>query len=83
MNELDKAINNLLAEKRRNLKMTMLEVAKFLDKPHSFVGKVETDNRSLSVGELEVYCNALFVDIEDVIKEAKDKIMFEFEQMSI
>jgi transcriptional regulator with XRE-family HTH domain len=83
MNALDKAINQLLREKRKSLGTTMLEVARCLNKTHGFIGLIESDKRFLSVGELEVYCNVLCVNIEDVIKEAKDKVMFQFEKNNI
>jgi transcriptional regulator with XRE-family HTH domain len=79
MNSLDKTITNLLRKKRKSLGMTMLEVARCLGKTHSFVGRVESGERFLSVGELEVYCNVLCVTLEDVIKEAKNKVMFQLE----
>jgi transcriptional regulator with XRE-family HTH domain len=79
MNSLDKTITNLLRKKRKSLGVTMLEVARCLGKTHGFVGRVESGERFLSVGELEVYCNVLCVTLEDVILEAKGKVMFSIE----
>jgi hypothetical protein len=77
LNALDIAITTLLRVKRKKLGVPMLEIARCLDRPHSFVGLVEAGERSLSVGELEIYCNVLCVKMEDVIDEAKQKVMFQ------
>ncbi|MDU0113278.1 helix-turn-helix transcriptional regulator [Psychrosphaera aquimarina] len=78
-NVLDKRISGLLQDKRRMLGVTMLEVARCLGKPHSFVGLVESGKRCLTVGELEMFCNVLCVNMEDVIKQAKRKVMWKYE----
>jgi len=78
-NLLDKHISVLLQDKRRLLGVTMLEVARCLGKPYSFVGRVESGKRCLSVGELEVFCNVLCVNMENVIAEAKQKAMWNYE----
>jgi transcriptional regulator with XRE-family HTH domain len=79
LNALDIAITTLLRDKRKKLGMTMLEIARCLNKTHGFIGLVEAGKRSLSVGELEIYCNVLCVTMEDIIAEAKQKVMFQFE----
>ncbi|WP_299262911.1 helix-turn-helix transcriptional regulator [uncultured Psychrosphaera sp.] len=79
LNILDIAITTLLRDKRKKLCVPMLEIARCLDKTHGFIGLVESGKRSLSVGELEIYCNVLCVKMEDVIAEAKKKVMFQFD----
>lgn len=40
----------------------MREVGKLIDKPHSFVGKIESGQRRLDVVEYVWYCNKLGID---------------------
>ena len=50
-----------LKQQRPSRKMTMRDLASGLDKPHSFVAKVEQGERRLDVLEYVAYCNSLGV----------------------
>lgn len=51
-----------LREQRKARGMTMREAAKLLNKPHSFVGKIEVGQRRLDVVEYIWYCKVLKID---------------------
>lgn len=48
---------------------TMRTLAAKLEKPHSFIGKIEQNNRRLDVGEFVQYCKALDIDPTKAIRE--------------
>lgn len=48
--------------------LTMRDLAKLLDVPHSFIGKVESAERRLDVQEYLLYCQALDIDYEKGIE---------------
>ncbi|MCZ6802984.1 MAG: helix-turn-helix transcriptional regulator [Proteobacteria bacterium] len=50
-----------LKDQRENQGLTMRDLAKRLDTPHSFIGKVEQGDRRLDVIEYLQYCDALGV----------------------
>ncbi|NQZ10900.1 MAG: helix-turn-helix domain-containing protein [Algicola sp.] len=47
---------------RQEKGLTMRAMAELLGTPHSFIGKIEQQDRRLDIAELEIYCNALGVD---------------------
>ena len=57
-----KQLLNWLKSKREESGLTMRAFAAELDKPHSFVGKVEQGERRLDVVEFVRYCKAMNID---------------------
>jgi transcriptional regulator with XRE-family HTH domain len=78
LNNLDYSINTQLRDRRKELNMTMLEVARCLGKPHSYVGLIESGQKSLTTGELQVYCSVLSIPLEIVINISKKDVMWKF-----
>ena len=73
-----KALTNWLKQARQDQKFSMRALAERMDKPHSFVQKVEQGERRLDVVEYVWYCQQLGVNpqdglllIEQVLLEAK------------
>ncbi|WP_199610956.1 helix-turn-helix domain-containing protein [Flocculibacter collagenilyticus] len=61
-----------LKDKRQEKGHTMRSLAEILGTPHSFVGKIENQERRLDVVEFIRYCNALEIDpIEGLSKVYK------------
>ncbi|MDC4801553.1 helix-turn-helix transcriptional regulator [Acinetobacter baumannii] len=56
------ALCDWLKEQRITQKLTMRELSERLDKPHSYVQKVEQGERRLDVVEYIWYCTALKID---------------------
>ena len=54
-----------LKDKRKEKGYTMNTLAEILGKPHSFIGKIENQERRLDVVEFVHYCNALEIDPEE------------------
>ncbi|MDU0114018.1 helix-turn-helix transcriptional regulator [Psychrosphaera aquimarina] len=69
-NQLDLAIAQTLKNKREENGWVMKQVAKKLDVPHSYISKIELGEKRLSAGELNCYCSALNVSIEQVFSES-------------
>ncbi|MFT4928988.1 MAG: transcriptional regulator with XRE-family HTH domain [Phenylobacterium sp.] len=57
-----------LKDKRKEKGHTMRSLAQIIGTPHSFVGKIEHQERRLDVVEFMRYCTALEVDPGDAIK---------------
>lgn len=51
-----------LIQQRKIKDLTMREVAEIIDKPHSFIGKIEAGQRRLDVVEFVWYCQKLDLD---------------------
>lgn len=51
-----------LRDQRRAKGLTMRDVAKIIDKPHTFIAKVEEGQRRLDVVEYLWYCDKLELD---------------------
>lgn len=56
------ALRTWLCSERLRLGLTMRELAHRLDRPHSFVQRIEEDDRRLDVVEFVWYCQALGID---------------------
>lgn len=56
------AVRTWLRSERLNAGLTMRELANRLDRPHSFVQRIEEGDRRLDVVEFVWYCQALGVD---------------------
>ena len=72
------ALTNWLKQARQDQKFSMRALAERMDKPHSFVQKVEQGERRLDVVEYVWYCRKLGVNpqdglllIEQMLLEAK------------
>jgi transcriptional regulator with XRE-family HTH domain len=63
-----------LKNKRKDTGLNMRDFAAKLDKPHSFVGKVELGERRLDTIEFVKYCNALGIDPHEGIELIQDAI---------
>jgi transcriptional regulator with XRE-family HTH domain len=61
-----------LKEKRKEKGHTMRSLAQVLGTPHSFIGKIEQQERRLDVVEFIRYCNALEVDPQVGLNIAMD-----------
>jgi|TARA_R110000803_G_scaffold110737_4_gene179215 transcriptional regulator with XRE-family HTH domain len=59
---------NWLKENRQAQELTMRDLAKKLNMPHSFIGKVEQCERKLDVIEFINYCQALSLSPVDGIQ---------------
>ena len=73
------ALTNWLKQARQDQNFSMRALAERMDKPHSFVQKVEQGERRLDVVEYVWYCRKLGVNpqdglllIEQVLLESKD-----------
>jgi transcriptional regulator with XRE-family HTH domain len=55
-------LSNWLREQREARGLTMREAAKLINKPHSFIGKIEVGQRRLDVVEFVWYCDKLGFD---------------------
>jgi transcriptional regulator with XRE-family HTH domain len=67
-NQLDLAIAQTLKDKRKENGWGMKQLARKLDVPHSFIGKVESGERKLSIGEFDSYCLSLNTTLNDIFK---------------
>ena len=60
--EENKALTAWLKNKRKEKGHTMRTLSQLIGTPHSFVGKVENQERRLDIVEYVRYCNALDID---------------------
>ena len=65
--EANKAIGAKLRDIRKRIPLTQIELAERLDKPQSYVSKIEMGERALQVSELPSYSNALETNPNDLI----------------
>jgi transcriptional regulator with XRE-family HTH domain len=70
-NNLDIAIAQTLKIKRKEMGWVMNRLAKKMGVPHSYIGKIESGEKKLSIGALESYCLALNTSLEQVIRLSK------------
>ncbi len=61
------AVRSWLRSERLRLGLTMRELAQRLDRPHSFVQRIEEGDRRLDVVEFVWYCQALGLNPQDGI----------------
>jgi transcriptional regulator with XRE-family HTH domain len=66
-----RAVVASLIEARKAAGLTQRDVATRLGRPPSFVGKVESIERNLSVLEFIEWCEAVKIDPADLIREMK------------
>ena len=59
----------LLTERRKGQNMNMQKLADALQKPHSFIAKIEKRRRRLDVGEFIYYCQAMDQDPIEVLEQ--------------
>ncbi|MCU4337558.1 MULTISPECIES: helix-turn-helix domain-containing protein [Acinetobacter] len=71
-----------LKSQRKVQKLTMRELAIRMEKPHSYVQKVEQGERRLDVVEYIWYCNALRVDPQTGIHLILENIQFSVKKES-
>jgi len=67
--EESKKLGMWLRARREDKGMNMRELAALINKPHSFVGKVEVQTRRLDVVEFIGYCNALELSPSQAMRE--------------
>lgn len=67
----DIAIGKYLARLRKELSLRQEDVAQELEKPQSFVSKVETGERSLHLSEVYRYAAALGISEEQLVADIK------------
>ncbi|MCU4541198.1 helix-turn-helix domain-containing protein [Acinetobacter bereziniae] len=62
-------LRQLFIKRREELGLSQRALAARLDVVYSFVGKVETGDRRLDVFEFVAYCEALELDVVEIIKK--------------
>ena len=67
---LHRAIVQALVGHRQSANITQRELATRLDRPPSYVAKIETIERNLAVHEFIEWCRALDIDPAQVLNEA-------------
>lgn len=65
----NKRLCSWLKQQRQLKKHTMRSLSEILGTPHSFIGKVENQERRLDVVEFVRYCQALEVDPAEGLKQ--------------
>ena len=65
-----RSIVSALVEARQTAGLTQRDVAARMARPPSFVGKVESIERNLSVLELLEWCSAIGIDAEAILQSA-------------
>lgn len=63
-----KALLSALTKARTNAGLTQRELARRLDRAHSFVGKIKSGKRQLNVLEFCDYASALGTDAADLLR---------------
>ena len=58
---INKRLEKVLMEVRKQKGLTQIDVSKLLNKPQSFVSKYETGERKLTVGDFLAVCEVLGV----------------------
>lgn len=64
---MDIEANTIIGAFLRSARLTQSDLATLLNKPQSYVSKIESGERSLHVSELFDYSNALNVPPEDLV----------------
>lgn len=72
---VNKAMASNLKRQRQEAGLTMRDVSDTLGVPHSFVGKIETCERRLSMSELLEYCHGLNFNLDEVISAGKSALL--------
>jgi transcriptional regulator with XRE-family HTH domain len=67
--DIDKQLEHVLAEVRKSLRLTQVEVAARLGKPQSFVSKYETGELKLTVGNFIIVCDAIKTEPDIILKQ--------------
>lgn len=67
-----------LRDQREAKGLTMRDAGKLLDKPHSFVAKVETGQRRLDVIEFVWYCQILGFDAHLGLENVMNGVSFDY-----
>jgi len=65
----NKVLMQWLKQQRKDKGHTMRTLSQLLGTPHSFIGKVENQERRLDIVEYVRYCNALEVDPLEGLKK--------------
>lgn len=63
-----------LKEMRAKAKLSGPEIQRRLNRPNSYVSKVESGEKRLDVLELREYCNACGVSLSDFVSELDHKL---------
>lgn len=69
--DIDRRLQDVLAECRSESALTQVQLAKKLGKPQSFISKYETGERKLTVGDFVAVCRALSVEPTDILRRLK------------
>jgi len=67
--DIDRRLQDVLAECRNERGLTQVQLAKKLGKPQSFISKYETGERKLTVGDFVAVCQALGADPGILLKK--------------
>lgn len=68
----NKVLMQWLKEKRKEKGHTMRTLSQIIGTPHSFIGKVENQERRLDIVEYVRYCKALEIDPIEGLKKILD-----------
>lgn len=67
-------LRQLLIQKRLDLGLSQRALAEKMNVVHSFVGKVETGDRRLDVFEFVEYCEALQLNVAEVLQQLQQEL---------
>lgn len=65
--EMNRAIGRCLCAARADQSLTQIELAQRLNKPQSYVSKIEIGERNLYLSEFFAYADALGIEAEELI----------------
>lgn len=68
------ALRELLTQKRKDLGLTQLDIANFLNKPQSFVSKYENGERKIDVVDFIEICKAMNLSATEILSDYLKKL---------
>jgi transcriptional regulator with XRE-family HTH domain len=68
------ALADLLRSVRKEAGLRQSELAKLLDRPQSFVSKIESGDRRIDLVELRQFCRALGLPLLELVRRFEDSV---------